>query len=36
MKKKGLVSVCLVLVLALALPLMGGCKPKMEYRIGIA
>lgn len=35
MKRKGLISACLVLVLTLALPLIGGCKSKMEYRIGV-
>jgi len=29
-----LVSVCLVLALALALPSLSACEPKMEYRIG--
>jgi len=39
MKHKGiskiLVGICLVLVLALALPLMTACQPAKEYRIGI-
>ena len=39
MRKKGLskilVGVCLVLVLALAIPLMSGCTPKTGYRVGL-
>ncbi len=39
MKKKGLikilVGVCLMLVLALAIPFMSGCGPTTEYRIGL-
>ena len=39
MQKKGLsktpVGVCLVLVLALAIPLMSGCTPKTGYRVGL-
>lgn len=39
MKKKGLikilVGICLVLVLALAIPFTSGCGPAMEYRIGL-
>ena len=39
MKKKGLISACLVLVLGLALPLMGGCAltpaEGKVYKIGI-
>jgi len=39
MKKKGLstilVSVCLVLVLALAIPLMSGCAQEAEFKIGL-
>ncbi len=40
MKKKGfskiLVGICLVLVLALAIPFMSGCGPTTEYKIGIS
>ena len=39
MKKKGiskiLIGICLVLVLALAIPFMSGCGPTMEYKIGL-
>jgi len=39
LKKKGLwlliSSICLVLVLALAVPLVSGCGPTMEYKIGL-
>jgi len=39
MKRKGLskilVGVCLVLVLVLAIPLMGGCAKKAEFKIGL-
>ena len=39
MKKKGiskiLIGICLVLVLALAIPFMSGCGPAMEYKIGL-
>lgn len=40
MKGKGLIKIlvciCLVSVLALAIPFMSGCGPKMEYKIGIS
>jgi len=38
MKKTGVIGICLVLVLALALPMLGGCGPAQpeKYQIGIS